>query len=360
MPVRRIPPRARTTTEAPAPPEALERYRPALEEELRRLLPESAPRGLPLYTMLSYHLGWVDAQGRPTSASSGKALRPALCLLACEGVGGDWRRAVPAAAALELVHNFSLIHDDIQDGDRQRRHRPTVWALWGRGQGINAGDAMRELAGLALLREEALGVEPRRLLRATALLDQATLEMIEGQYLDLSYESCPQVTVDDYLAMIAKKTGALMRCALELGAILGGAAPARVAHLAQAGLELGLVFQIRDDILGVWGRSEVTGKPQAGDIRRRKRALPAVHALEHSRGQDARRLHELYNKQRRVTANEAAWVLKVMEKGGSQAYCQRLAEEHYKQALGHLGACALEGNASDFEALASFLLTREA
>ncbi len=345
---------------APAPPEALERHRSAVEEELRRLLPEPASGGLPLYTMLSYHLGWVDAQGRPSGTSGGKALRPALCLLACEGVGGDWRRAVPAAAALELVHNFSLIHDDIQDGDRQRRHRPTVWALWGRGQGINAGDAMRELAGLALLREEELGVEPRRLLRATRLLDQATLEMIEGQYLDLSYESRAGVTVADYLAMIAKKTGALIRCALELGALVGGAPLGQMKLLSRAGLELGLVFQMRDDILGVWGRSEVTGKPQASDIRRRKRALPAVHALEHSRGQHAQRLHELYNKKRRVTADEVAWVLQVMEKAGSRAYCQRLAEEHCERALRHLRDAALERELAEFEAIARFLLEREA
>lgn len=343
----------------PAAPPVLERYRQALEEELRLLLSESAVGELPLYSMLRYHLGWADAEGRPVEAGTGKALRPALCLLACEAVGGNWRRALPAAAALELVHNFSLIHDDIQDGDRQRRHRPTVWALWGKSQAINAGDAMREVSDLAILREAELGVEAPRVLEAARLLDQATLEMIEGQYLDLSYESRPDVTVSDYLAMIAKKTGALIRCAVELGALVGGAPSRQSAALACAGEELGLVFQIRDDVLGVWGRAESTGKPEANDIRRRKRALPAVHALEHARGREGERLRALYNDKRRVTAADVAEVLEVMGKAGTRVYCQRLAEKHCELALGHLRAAALERGIAEFEAIAQFLLTRE-
>src|SRR5581483_4246137 len=171
-------------------------------------------RGVPLYEMLRYHLG-LDG-GSPVQ---GKALRPTLCLLVCQALGGDWTKALPAAASIELVHNFSLIHDDIQDEDRERRHRPTLWTKWGVPQAINAGDAMFCLATLTLrdlrpLFGDAATVE------VMTVLQEATQQMIEGQFLDVRYEEVPEISLEDYLRMIACKTGALLRASIEIGALL--------------------------------------------------------------------------------------------------------------------------------------------
>ena len=239
-------------------PVVFERYRSEIDSELRAVLAE---RESPLYDMMRYHLGWIDWQGRPLSGTAGKALRPALCLLACEAVGGTYHRALPAAAAVELLHNFSLIHDDIQDDDRERRHRPTVWSIWGKPQAINAGTAMRVLASLALSRLGENGVSGEKQLRIQRILDESCLRLIEGQYLDISYESRLDIGVTDYLGMIDGKTAALIGCSLELGAFLGTDDEAVIRGLWNFGRNLGLAFQIRDDILGIWGDEKETGKP---------------------------------------------------------------------------------------------------
>jgi len=241
-----------------------------MADALQQALPS---RMSPFYDMLRYHLGLDDHGG-----SSGKQLRPALCLLVCEALGGDWRTALPAAASIELIHNFSLIHDDIQDGDRERRHRPTVWAKWGVGQAINAGDAMYCLAMLALNRFRQTAHEPL-MGDMLGLLSEATREIIEGQYLDLSYEALPQITLDQYLDMIQRKTGALIRASAEVGAMLAATTPHARLLARDFGESLGKLFQVQDDLLGVWGAPEATGKPVSADIRRKKKSLPIVLAL---------------------------------------------------------------------------------
>jgi geranylgeranyl diphosphate synthase type I len=164
-------------------PAAFERYRTQIDAELRLVL---AQQQSPLYEMMRYHLGWIDEKGDPVKEPAGKALRPTLCLLACEAVGGDYRKALPAAAAIELVHNYSLIHDDIQDDDCERRHRPTVWSIWGKPQAINAGTAMRLLANITLARLREQGISPEKHWHTQCLLDTTTLRLIEGPYLDIS------------------------------------------------------------------------------------------------------------------------------------------------------------------------------
>ena len=220
----------------------LDRYRPAVIEELRSVFDG---RTLPPYSFMRYHLGWQDRDGRPIAGRPGKLLRPSLCLLCCEAVGGDWRTALPAAAALELLHNFTLIHDDVEDESAQRHGRDTLWSLWGQAQAINAGDGMFALAQVALLRLRGQRQPPARVLRASQMLAEATLrlcegqhrdlastnereitpddylEMIEGQYLDLQYEGRHDIAMSDYLNMISRKTGALIRCSLNLGAGVG-------------------------------------------------------------------------------------------------------------------------------------------
>jgi geranylgeranyl diphosphate synthase, type I len=274
-------------------------------EELARSISAPAAR---FGAMLEYHLGWRDAdlQALEQPAPSGKKLRPALALLVSEAVCGQIEPARPAAVAVELVHNFSLVHDDIQDRSPLRRHRPTLWALWGMEQGINAGDALFALAQLVLTREETpLSASLIAELNATCLL------LAEGQYLDIELQrgSTPP-SLNAYEAMITRKTGVLFRSACRLGAMLAGA-PADIqsayaayglalglafqdiqSAYAAYGLALGLAFQEQDDLLGIWGEEAVTGKPQAADIAERKKGLPAAVAL--SREDAPAWLHDAY------------------------------------------------------------------
>jgi geranylgeranyl diphosphate synthase type I len=231
----------------------------------------------PFGGMLEYHLGWRDEQlqrlTRP--APAGKKLRPALALLVCEAVSGSIEPARPAAVAIELVHNFSLVHDDIQDRGELRRHRPALWRVWGVEQGINAGDALFALAQVALLRQ------PTALAAGMAAeLNRACVLLAEGQYLDIALQrGTLPVSLEAYQAMITRKTGGLFACAARLGSMAAEAAPAIQEAYARFGLELGLAFQEQDDLLGVWGRAEDTGKPAAADVVERKRGLPAAVAL---------------------------------------------------------------------------------
>lgn len=332
-----------------APP-ALGRYRRELDAHLRTLL--SGRRPPLLYRMLRYHLGWEDAQGHPAD-SPGKALRPALSLLACEAAGGNWRQALPAAAAVELVHNFSLVHDDIQDHDRERRHRPTVWAAWGEGQAINAGDALAALARIAVLGLADAGVPQGEVVEAARILEERTLEMVEGQVMDLSFEKTLDISLDDYLEMIGKKTGALFDCSLRLGALVAGADAAAAEAMGRCGRLLGIAFQARDDLLGVWAAAERTGKAAAADIRRRKKSLPIVFALTGNAGSGLRRVYakpELGNE-------DAALVLRVLDEVGARASCERLAEERLDAALAQLDGLPLrDGPARELRDAASFLV----
>jgi len=224
--------------------------------------------------VVAYHFGFTDAYGRATADDGGKALRPLLVFLSAEAAGGSARRAVPGAVAVELVHNFSLLHDDVMDHDEQRRHRPTAWTVFGVAPTIAAGDALANLAHEVLLAEPT----PERI-EADAALTTATARMIAGQCDDLAFQSRPEVSIDDCLRMMSDKTGALFSCAASLGAIQVGGREDQGQALRRFGLHLGLAFQAADDILGIWGEPDVTGKPAANDLRERKKTLPVVAAL---------------------------------------------------------------------------------
>lgn len=337
-------------------PSLLGRYRAELEEALRAAIPVGSPALL--YSMMRYHLGWEDEQGRLLANCGGKGLRPALCLWACEAVGGRWHQALPAAAALELLHNFSLVHDDIQDGDTERRHRPTVWSVWGQPQAINAGDSLLILARLVMLRLEEGGVSPAKVVEACRVLDNACLTMTEGQCLDIGFESECQVSVETYLEMILKKTGALLAASLHLGALVGSDED-MAGRLARCGRLLGLAFQIRDDILGVWGSAQVTGKPVAADIRRRKKCLPVVYALATAQNGAREELLRFYA-QGSLTDGDVIRVVDILETLGAREYCQGLAEERIVEALAELTEAAIAPAAyRDFQELAEFLLERD-
>jgi len=310
-------------------------YLDAIEADLHDVLtPVDGPAAL-LYRMMQYHLGWLDAALAPTEAPRGKRLRPLMCLLACEAVDGRWRTALPAASAIELVHNFSLVHDDIEDNSETRRHRATVWSLWGVPQAINTGDAMWSIARLTCHRLTALGHPPESVLRLMAILDQACLELCTGQYLDLSFETRDTVSLADYMRMIGGKTAALLSASLGAGAVLAGAADATVACYQACGRELGLAFQITDDILGIWGDPAVTGKSAASDVLARKKTLPILYALawEHdARGYDLARLFARPS----LSEEHVPAVLAVLDGAGARAYAEERAREHIDRALRHL------------------------
>jgi geranylgeranyl diphosphate synthase, type I len=250
--------------------------------------------------MVRYHLGWVDESLqplRPGANDRGKRLRPALAILACEAAGGRAETAVPLATAIELLHNFTLIHDDIQDGSPTRRHRPTVWSLWGQGQAINAGDALFTVSQLALFNLTAQGVSPTVVLRLAEAFNRTTVEIVTGQTLDLSFEGRHDVRPHDYLDMIAGKTAAIVRFAAWGGALLAGPSDQTADRFGEFGLALGLGFQVRDDLLGIWGASATTGKAAADDIRRRKQSLPILILRERATVEVRAELDALYDRE---------------------------------------------------------------
>ena len=347
------------TTAAAETPEILRRFRPLIQAEMRALL---EGRTLPLYDMVRYHLGWQEADGRPRIDGGGKGMRPALCLLTAEALDPSpaaQRRALAGAAAVELVHNYSLVHDDIQDGDSERHHRPTVWKQWGLGQGINVGDALRELAQLALQRAFAAGAAPEVVLAAQAALTEAGLEMIEGQYQDLTFEERTEIALPEYQAMIDRKTGAMVGCSLQLGALLARGDQATAARLRLTGRRLGVLFQIRDDYLGVWGDSARTGKSSNNDIRRRKKSFPVVYALTAAGPAEQSALRRIYA-QPSLSDADVQTVMAILTAVDAQGATERAAREQYDGFLQEIRAGLLPptGEAA-FTAVADFLRQRE-
>lgn len=342
MPARRR--NARSSEAAPPLEEAVEdrvlalvgRYREAVTAEMRAVL---ARPDFQHFAPMRYHLGWEDQRGAPAETPGGKMLRPVLCLLSCQAVGGDWRRAFPAAAAVELIHNFSLVHDDVEDASSHRRGRETVWHLWGPARAINVGDGMFALAHLSLLRLADQGVPPERVLAALSMLDEACLRLCEGQHLDLTFEGRAAITGDEYLAMVEGKTAALIAASAGIGALLGEARPAAVEALRAFGRLLGMAFQVRDDLLGIWGQASETGKPAGDDILARKKSFPVAYALEHAAEADRRRLGALFEAP--IGEAEMAVVVAILEEAGARRECERAAEQYASQAVAELRAVEL-------------------
>lgn len=334
----------------------LQRYRAEIDDELRALL---SGQKQAIYDMLRYHMGWVDEKGRPQETGGGKRLRPSLCLLSCEAVGGDYRRALPAAAAIELLHNFTLIHDDIEDGDRKRHHRPTIWSLWGVPRAINAGDGLHVIAHLTMLRLDERGVPPTDVVQVAKVLGNACLEICEGQDLDISFEDRLDIRVEDYLRMIDRKTAALMEASFRIGALLGTQDGDAIHHLARAGRKLGLAFQMRDDALGIWGRAEDTGKASANDIRRKKKSLPVVYALSRAQGEDRKALQHIYTRDT-PSEEDVAQVLTIMEALGAEGFAQTLAQDLLGEALDELSRVSGDSHAlAELKKLAVFFVKRD-
>ena len=340
---------------------ARERLLPHVERAIQRFLDRRASTPSH-YGMMRYHLGWADESLAPIDAPTGKRLRPLICLLAaqaCDGSGGiqSVETAMPAAVALELLHNFTLIHDDIEDGDALRHHRPTVWKLWGEPQAINAGDGMHVLAHLALLDLRDHGVPVERIVSLAARLAETSLVITEGQHLDMSFESREDVTPHEYLDMIRRKSAALLGCAAYMGGALAGASETTLTALDRFGVELGLGFQIRDDVLGIWGKSETTGKP-AGDLRRRKKTLPSIYAL--SRCAESERVAFTGLFVGPVPDERAVEdALSLLERNGALEHCEEMVARHSDAAREHLAALPESPERDALDALIGQLETRE-
>lgn len=255
----------------------LHEMRLAIEADLEvSLAPLTVGYAQPIGSMISYHLGWNQP------GAEGKRVRPIFTLLCCAAAGGDWKSSLPAASAIEWIHNFSLIHDDIEDQSSKRRGRETLWAREGIAQAINTGDSVFALARLAAQRLVALGASTETTLQVMAHLDQACLDLTIGQHLDIAFESRSMVNVDEYMAMIAGKTAALLEAACVIGATIAGGDADHLPQYRQFGRNVGLAFQMYDDLLGIWGEVDVTGKPAGDDLAARKKTLPLLYGMENS------------------------------------------------------------------------------
>ncbi|MDH2414480.1 polyprenyl synthetase family protein [Nocardioides sp. CER19] len=307
--------------------ESLGRYRELFEPGLRAAVDRLDPL---TRRVVAYHLGWCDPEGRPVDANPGKAVRPTLALLVAEALTGAPAAAAPGAVAVELVHNFSLVHDDLMDRDAERRHRPTVWALWGDSTAVLAGDAMLSLAHEVLTESESpyAGAAGRALAAATR-------ELIRGQVEDLAFEARDDVTLAECEAMAAGKTGALLGVSAAIGAILAGAGPSTVEAFDTFGRDVGLAFQLVDDLLGIWGAPERTGKPVHSDLAARKKTLPVAWSLTRGgrAGEDLRDWFATAVEPGEASLREAA---DLVEAAGGRAWAQRCAQERVRRALAAL------------------------
>ncbi|HVK20077.1 MAG TPA: family 2 encapsulin nanocompartment cargo protein polyprenyl transferase [Actinokineospora sp.] len=307
--------------------EVLSHSRSLLDPAIRAavdLLPASMRR------ITGYHFGWWDEHGRPVRADSGKAMRPALVLTSAEAVGGSPETAVPAAVAVELVHNFTLLHDDVMDGDRTRRHRPTAWSVFGLGPAILAGDSLLTLAYDVL----AATAHPRAQ-EAIRVLSAAVLAVQEGQAADLSFEKRVNVTLTECVRMAEGKTGALLGCSTALGALFGGGTAGQVEHLRRFGDRVGLAFQLVDDLLGIWGDPSATGKSVYSDLESRKKSLPVVAALT-ANTHASRELAAIYHRRTSLSAAELVRAAELIERAGARTWAQTHADQVMTDALTHL------------------------
>ena len=333
----------------------------AIETELQQQVARlDSPRTKNFHEMLTYHMGWSGEGAGPQA--TGKRIRPLLTLLSVsssskeekqQGIIMNWLRAVSVAASIELVHNFSLVHDDIQDNSEYRRGRKTAWVKWGSPMAINVGDALFVIANQAVL-DLQKHYPAEMVVRAAGILSNCCLELTQGQYLDMSYEERTDLTIDDYWPMIGGKTSALLSACTQVGALLGYAQNEKVELYRLFGYHLGLAFQVQDDILGIWGDEMLTGKSAASDLVEGKNSLPVLFGLEKN-GEFAKRW-----KQGPITEDEVADVAKLLEREGGKIYAEQVSESETQKALDYLDQADPQGEAGEaLLGLANMLLKRK-
>ncbi len=300
------------------------------EAEILRVVRDHDPSTVGVYEMIRYHLG-LDGSSGPR----GKRMRPLLGLLAYASIAGDHAAALPGAAAVELGHNFSLVHDDIEDGDVERRHRATLWALHGVAQAINTGDLIFSLSRVALHRLTDLGFSDAKVLRLMRLYDETCVLLCEGQYIDIATSAADEpMTVDLYFDMIGRKTAALISASIEAGALLATDDERVIAGYRRFGWSLGLAFQLNDDLLGIWGEEHQTGK-EPTDIARHKKTLPVLYAFEHATTADRARLSALRAKPE-PNSGDITEIVAILERAGAREFTRSEAHRHRDEALAEL------------------------
>jgi geranylgeranyl diphosphate synthase type I len=307
----------------------------------------------PLRHICGYHFGWRDASGKAVRGKPGKALRPALTLLTARAVGGDTAAATPAAVAVELAHNFSLLHDDVMDRDQTRRHQPTAWTVFGTSEAILAGDALLAQASYALAPAGGTAVR---------WLNDAVIELCQGQAQDLAFERRTDVVLDECVTMAHRKTSALLEVSCALGALAGGADEATVHLMRGFGRHLGLAFQLVDDLLGIWGSPAVTGKPVLNDLRARKKSLPVTYVLCRG-GNRAEDLAAWYAEERPAdgdTEETLRRVAALIETAGGRGWATEEAERQLRLADAALDRVDLPAAPrAELSDLARYLTRRE-
>jgi geranylgeranyl diphosphate synthase type I len=298
---------------------------PVIETELGKMVRNIEKQEFKeLYQMLAYHLGW-EIPGFQ-SGKQGKRIRPLILLIVTAAANARWEKALPAAIAVELVHNFSLIHDDIEDNSPYRRGKPSIWKIWGIPQALNTGDAMFALANMAI-HDLSESIPLDQTLKASHILITTCFKLTQGQYLDISYEKRPYIEFDEYWNMIAHKTAALISACTELGALIAGVDDSTGAHYRQFGYELGIAYQIQDDILGIWGQAAQTGKSTDSDLVEGKKSLPILFGLKHNDAFSQRWL------QGSITEDEVQHIAQELKDEGAQLFCEQLVQEHTENAL---------------------------
>jgi geranylgeranyl diphosphate synthase type I len=317
----------------------LQNYLTELDTAMRRTL-DTVLRDEPGFgVMLRYAMGWTDEHNQPHHHPTGKRLRPALLFLCTETTGGDWHQAIPAGVAVEFLHNFSLIHDDIEDNSDFRHGRPTVWRVWEVKNAINAGDAMFAVAYSALEQQSHL-VSPELALQLWRIFNATNLELTRGQHLDMRFEYQASISVDDYISMIKGKTAALLATCAQMGALIGSGNADIAAHYAEFGLNIGIAFQIRDDILGIWGDPKETGKSAASDIISRKKSFPVLYGLAHNP-----ELVTVYQRPFFADA-DVAEAVRLLDHVHAQDYARQQEKVYYDRAMQALSLARPQGTAA--------------
>lgn len=275
--------------------------------------------------MIRYQMGIGNENG-----AAGKRIRPLMVLAGCHAMGGDWKTALPAAAAMELVHNFSLVHDDIQDHSLTRRGKETVWAKWGEAQAINVGDVILTMSNLEVLSLEKSDIVIKK---CNQTIQKAILELTYGQYMDLAFEHSGSVQIEDYWRMVTGKTGALFSASLALGALMAGKTDLEVDRVAALGNQLGLAFQVQDDYLGIWGDFQLTGKSSDSDIKNRKKSYPILYAF-----QTIEKFRSIWSEQEIFSPEHTSQLKSIMEEYHIDQCANKLAESLYEEVMKNMRA----------------------
>jgi geranylgeranyl diphosphate synthase type I len=313
-----------------------------------------------LWDIVDYQFGWDlgPDQAALFKKVSGKKIRPALMALVAQAISGSYRHVLSAGAALEFIHNFTLIHDDVMDQSLERRHRPAVWTRWGTVQAINAGDALFALGNLASVRLLKNGIPPEKVARVFQSLSQACLWTAEGQILDIDFETREMVTTSDYVTMVSHKSGTLIEAAAFIGAVLSTDDESVIQGYAQFARNLGVAFQIRDDYLGVWGDEATTGKSATSDIREKKKAYPILAGFERANDADRDILRRLYT-QETLSEADIRTVLAILDRVEAAPQTDQIARQYYDKAMDHLAATGINNQTQDaIRQFAAFLVQR--